>query len=83
MQFEDLSLDKYNGHEKCGDEMCQKNQNERKFNFTNPNEVILIALESYWKCLIGEINLASKFLVFFNGIQNGKTSESTLVIFIN
>ena len=51
VQLEDLSLDKYNGNEKCGGEMYQKHQNEHNFNFTNPNEVNQIALESPWKCL--------------------------------
>ena len=63
VQLADLGLDKYNGNEKCGDEMYQKHQNGHNFNFTNPNEVIQIVLESPWKCLTEEINLVSKFLV--------------------
>ena len=44
--------------------MYQKQQNEPNFNFTTPNEMRPIGLESSCKCLTGEINLASKFLVF-------------------
>ena len=45
--------------------MYQKHQNEHNFKFTNSNEVNQIALESSWKYLTDDINLASKFLVFF------------------
>ena len=42
----DLILDKQFCNEKCYGKMYQKHQNEHNFNFTNPNEVNQIALES-------------------------------------
>ena len=65
VQLEKPLLDEPNKNERCFGNKCQKHQNGHIFIFTNPNEVIQIYLERPWKYLTGEINLASKFHVFF------------------
>ena len=46
--------------------------------FTNPNELIQISLESPWKYLTGEINLASKFHVFLKWLTKWKKHHRAL-----
>ena len=63
---------------KCFTKTCMKIQFVHIFKNKIPNGVRPIALESPWKYLSVAFDLASKLLIFLNGIKIGKTSVGIL-----